>query len=226
MRWKQSKHRSVLGRAIEWCDFGCGPSCAVVVAGVHGDEKQGVAVARAVAENLAEFSESDLDGLRVVVMPLANPDGWELGSRKNANGVDINRNFPTKDFGTGPSDPNHRFYGGSEPASEPETKAIMEMVEIFQPRLIISLHEPMECVNYNGPSQRLAKRLSKMTGLPAVSDIGYPCPGSMGTYYGYERRVPLITLELPKDNVDPARWSNVLIELFLGFAARGAKGRL
>ncbi len=219
MKCKQSTHRSVLGRAIEWCEFGSGPHSVIVMAGVHGDESQGVAVAREVTKGLARLSDSDLGIIRVVVLPLVNPDGYEVDSRKNANGIDINRNFPTKDFGTGPSDPSHKFYGGRQPASEPETQAIMEVVGLYQPRLIISLHEPMACVNYNGPSQRLAGRISKVTGLPAVGDIGYPCPGSMGTYYGQERRLSLITLELPKDRVDTSRWASILIDVIREEAA-------
>lgn len=183
------------------------------LAGVHGDEKNGVRVAYELVEELAGMDEASLEGIRFIVMPLANPDGYELGTRKNARGIDINRNFPTRDFGTGEKDPGHKFYGGTTPASEPETLAIMETVESYRPRIIISIHEPMSCVNYNGPSARLARRISRLTGLPAVGDIGYPCPGSMGTYYGKERRIPLITLELPDGHVDASNWADLLLDV-------------
>ncbi|MGQ9455242.1 MAG: M14 family zinc carboxypeptidase [Armatimonadota bacterium] len=213
MECAQSNRRSVLGQTIELYVFGDGPETIMFLAGVHGDEKNGVSVACELVERLAGMGDASLEGVRFLVMPLANPDGYELGTRKNARGIDINRNFPTRDFGTGERDPEHKFYGGMTPASEPETRAIMEVVESYRPQLIISLHEPMSCVNYNGPSARLARRISKLTGLPVVSDIGYPCPGSMGTYYGKERRVPMITLELPDGRLNALDWADLLLDV-------------
>ncbi|MDI6827063.1 MAG: M14 family zinc carboxypeptidase, partial [Armatimonadota bacterium] len=110
----------------------------------------------------------------------------------------INRNFPTKDFAGGEDAP-----GGIKPASEPETKAILDVVSRFKPRLIITLHSSLNCVNYNGESAiDIAKQISEVCGLEVKGDIGYPCPGSMGTYYGWEHELPVITLELPPDGAD------------------------
>lgn len=225
MRCVQSPHLSVLGRPIELYEFGSGPCAAMVFAGVHGDEARGVQVAHLLIDCLAELSDSAFSRLQAIVMPVANPDGYASSTRKNANGVDLNRNFPTKDYDTGQKDPAHKFYGGPAPASEPETKAILEAVRLYRPRLMISLHEPMGCVNYNGPSLRLARRISTVTGLPVVGDIGYPCPGSMGTYFGRERRIPLITLELPDSEIDASYWSNVLVEILLGYTSRATPSR-
>jgi len=129
-----------------------------------------------------------------------------------SGGIDINRNFPTKDFGTGEQCKSGDHYGGKAAGSDPETQAVMSVISAHKPRLIISLHDPLACVNYNGPSIRIARRISKLTGLPAAGDIGHPCPGSMGTYYGFERRVPLITLELPKDEFDTLHWPGIMLE--------------
>mgnify|MGYP005839400515 CR=1 FL=1 len=160
---------------------------------------------------LSDASDRAPDGIRLVIMPSANPDGCDAGTRVNANLIDINRNFPTLDFGTG--DSSGQYYGGERPASEPETQAIVGVIERYKPELIISLHAPLACVNYNGPSVEIAGRISRATGLPAVGDIGYPCPGSMGTYYGHERRIPLITLELPQESADPERYAEVLLDV-------------
>ena len=187
---KNSLH-SALRREIEVHLFGPGVRTVMIMAGVHGDEPQGVEVVRRLIERLAEMDAGELGDTRLLMMPLANPDGHALGTRKNANGIDINRNFPTRDFGTGEQSENGEYYGGATAASEPETQAIMSVIGKHKPRLIISLHEPLACVNYNGPALRTARRISKLTGLAAKGDIGYPCPGSMGTYYGFERRLPL-----------------------------------
>ena len=206
-----SDHYSVVGRPIEVHVFGSGPKTVLVMAGVHGDETSGVEVLRQLVSDLSDLSD------RAVIMPLVNPDGHEACTRQNANGVDINRNFPTKDFGARPR--KKKFFGGKVAASEPETQAILDVVKTYKPRLIISLHESLACVNYNGACVRIARRISKATGLPAAGDIGYPCPGSMGTYYGMEGRVPVITLELPKGDFDRSLFANVILDV-LGLQSR------
>jgi protein MpaA len=223
----------VEGREIDVFSFSRGRKTILLMAGVHGDEKRGVRVVRSILKRLRrEFQASGLKsqgpetpnlqpetrnlkpatcnakpappavapGVRVVVMPLVNPDGYAAGTRTNARGVDINRNFPTKDFGSDEDRP-----GGTEAASEPETRAILDVVSRFKPYLIISLHTSLACVNYNGDSAvEVAERMSAVCGLPVKDDIGYPCPGSMGTYCGWERALPVITLELPPDGTDLA----------------------
>lgn len=200
---------SVQGRPIEVKVFGDGPRTTLVVGGVHGDERRGVDVVRTIESMLSEMPPSALDGQRIVLMPCANPDGYAANTRQNANGVDINRNFPDRTFGTGGK--SRKFYGGEVAASEPETKAIMSVVAHYRPRLILSLHSSLACVNYNGQCVRLARRISRATGLPVVGDIGYPCPGSMGNYYGFDKRLPVITLELPKEGVDIAGYPGILL---------------
>lgn len=202
---------SVEGRSIDVHVFGSGPRSVLLMAGVHGDEESGVEVVRLILDRLSRTPESSLDGVRVVLMPLANPDGHAAGTRQNARGIDLNRNFPESDFGTG--EKSGQYYGGESAASEPETRAIMDVVTFHAPELIISLHAPLACVNYNGPSLEIAERIGQATGLPVVGDIGYPCPGSMGNHFGRDRQIPLITLELPKDGFDPAHYAAVLLEV-------------
>lgn len=195
-------YRSVEGRRIELLSFGSAGSTALVMAGVHGDEKSGVCLVRRIIKRLKKLQDHQLSN-RVLVMPLVNPDGYELGTRHNARNIDINRNFPTRDFVGEQGHP-----GGISPASEPETKCIIDVVERFRPSLIISVHSSLACINYNGEAALpIAERMSGMCGLEVKGDIGYPCPGSMGTYYGWERELPVITLELP-----PSKKSLQLIE--------------
>jgi len=204
-------HFSVENRPIEIHAFGSGPKTTLIMAGVHGDEQDGVDVVRAVLSSLSATPVNTLEGQRIVVMTCANPDGYAANTRQNANGIDINRNFPDKTFGTGKK--SKKFNAGKIAASEPETKAILGVVAHFKPSLIISLHEALACVNYNGPCIRLARRISKATGLPAVGDVGYPTPGSMGNYFGFDKRLPVITLELPKEKVDSASYANALLRV-------------
>ncbi len=200
---------SVQNRPIDVHLFGAGPKTTMIMAGVHGDEKDGVDVVREVLSKLSSAPLQALDGHRVVVMPCANPDGYVANTRQNANLIDLNRNFPDKTFGTG--EKSKKFNGGKVAASEPETKAILDVVARFKPSLIISLHEALACVNYNGACIRMSRKISKATGLPVVGDVGYPCPGSMGNYFGFDRRLPVITLELPKEKVDSAEYAGIIL---------------
>ena len=56
-------------------------------------------------------------------------------------------------------------------------------------------------INFDGPALELARRMSKINHYPVTSDIGYPTPGSFGTYAGIEHNIPTITLELPRQPI-------------------------
>ena len=83
---------------------------------------------------------------------------------------------------------------------------VINIIEKYQPKLIITLHAPYKIVNYDGPAQELANRISEITGYPVEPNIGYPTPGSFGNYAGVERDIPTITLELPEDETNEALW--------------------
>jgi protein MpaA len=63
----------------------------------------------------------------------------------------------------------------------------------------MTLHAPYKIVNYDGPAADVAQKISDITGYPVEPSIGYPTPGSFGTYYGVERNIPTITLELDEE---------------------------
>lgn len=195
---KKQTFLSVRGRLIEAYEFGGGKRCTLVVGGVHGDEAAGVILARALLEYLQSLSLTDFQG-KVVLIPVANPDGFKAGTRRNANKIDINRNFPTDNYGSRKM--GSRYNPGKKPASEPETQAILKIATEYKPDLIITFHADLNCVNYDGPGAEIAARMASINGMPVKPDLGYATPGSMGTYFGRERHIPVITLELwPKDH--------------------------
>lgn len=150
-------------------------------------------------------------GGKLLFIPCLNPDGMQLGTRTNANGVDLNRNFPTKNWGEDTSkagDNPTDYYGGTSPASEIETQFVIDVIEEYKPELIITLHAPYKVVNYDGPARDIAEKISEIIHYPVEESIGYPTPGSFGTYAGIERQIPTITLEL--DEICPVK---SLIEL-------------
>ncbi len=158
----------------------------VLVIGVfHGDEPQGKFL---IEEYLKEHENSEM-----LFIPCLNPDGMGLNTRQNSNKVDLNRNFPTENW-TISEDEN--YFGGNEPASEIETKFMVEIIDEYKPKFILTLHSPYCVVNYDGDALEYAEEISKIINYPVEADIGYPTPGSFGTYCGIERQIPTITLEL------------------------------
>ena len=144
---------------------------------------------------------------KLLFIPCLNPDGMQLGQRTNANGVDLNRNFPTKNWGENHGDnatcddAETAYYGGTSGGSEIETQFLIDTIREFKPNRILTLHAPYKVVNYDGPAKELAEKISTIINYPVEASIGYPTPGSFGTYAGVERQIPTITLEL--DEVCP-----------------------
>ncbi|MCR5261452.1 MAG: murein peptide amidase A [Candidatus Gastranaerophilales bacterium] len=174
----------------------------VLIIGVfHGDEPQGEVLIRKFLEERKTLPKN-----RLLIIPCLNPDGKELNTRQNANGIDLNRNFPTKNHII--TDDEH-YFGGKTPASEVETRFMIKIIEEYKPDFILSLHAPYRVVNYDGDAKQQAEEISKLTGYPVEEDIGYATPGSFGTYAGKERQIPTITLELPEDKTDGDLWREV-----------------
>jgi protein MpaA len=152
-------------------------------------------------------------GNNLIFIPCLNPDGMDANNRTNANGVDLNRNFPTKNWGKNEGenatcdDCTTAYFGGKSPASEIETQFVINIIEKYSPKLILTIHAPYKVVNYDGPAKEIAEKISNIIDYPAEGSIGYPTPGSFGTYCGIERNIPTITLELdeqaPLKNIYP-----------------------
>ena len=160
----------------------------LIVGVVHGDEPQG--------EYLINKYLEEVEDSGMLFIPSLNPDGKDKGTRVNSNGVDINRNFPTKNWELSDKD---KYYGGDSPASEIETRFLIDVIEEYKPSLILTLHTPYKIVNYDGPAKEISEKISKIIGYPVEESIGYPTPGSFGTYAGVERNIPTITLEMDED---------------------------
>lgn len=185
--------KTTLGNTIEL--LGAEGKNKVLIIGVfHGDEPQGKFL---IDEYLKKHTTKNLQ-----FIPCLNPDGLYLNKRVNANSVDLNRNFPTKNWGQDTSqagDNPANYYSGTTAASEIETKFVVDIIEKYQPKLIITLHAPYKIVNYDGPAQDIAQKISNIINYPVEPSIGYPTPGSFGTYCGVERNIPTITLELDEE---------------------------
>ncbi|HEY6843184.1 MAG TPA: murein tripeptide amidase MpaA [Thermoanaerobaculia bacterium] len=190
----------------------------LIVASIHGDEPETTTV---VSEAMRCLAEADL---KAAVILCANPDGMLRGMRGNARAVDLNRNFPTSNW-----KPDEVFYKtrandardialspGATAASEPETTALLSLIDRLEPRAIVSLHSALACIDDAGNSP-LGRRLAARCELPLLTEIGYPTPGSMGTWAG-ERGLTLVTWELEDASLYALKDHHVpiLIDLMTG----------
>ena len=175
------------------------PQKTILLIGVfHGDEPDGEFLIKKYIDSKPEIEKN-----RLLFIPCLNPDGKELKTRQNANLVDLNRNFPTQNW---EHTLDKDYFGGDHPSSERETKFVMKVFEQFDIDCVLTIHAPYKVVNYDGPATEIAEKISKITGYPLQEYIGYPTPGSFGTYIGIERNIPIITLELPENIAKEELW--------------------
>jgi len=195
--WQPQRYgTSHLGLPLEvWKPSG---ECRLLIhAGIHGEEPETTYALSRALRQLAEPPE------QTAVVLAANPDGLLRGTRGNARGVDLNRNFPSKDWR--PGTVTHRstieeesdilLSTGEAPRSEPETRALLTLIAELQPRAVVALHAPLACIDDANDSP-FGQRIARMARLPLVTDVGYPTPGSFGSW-GSDNGVPVVTYEFP-----------------------------
>lgn len=212
---------SALGSPLQW--YPCREKCRILLlATLHGEEPETtVALSRA-------YRSLPMEALHPAVGSVlcTNPDGMLRGTRCNARGVDLNRNFPTANW-QAESTPCRWFADdrpgeelfiltGERPGSEPETQALISLIQDQEPEIIVALHGPLACVD-DPLASPLGKWIAKHTGLPLVPDVGYPTPGSMGNWCA-EQGIPIITWEFPNESVENCSRSEtpVLIDILQG----------
>jgi murein peptide amidase A len=194
--------RSVKGRTLWGTDIQ--PADAnfrvLVVGGIHGDEMSSSSLVFHWI-GLAQTPPSDMSlNIHWRFVPSLNPDGLfaKPSRRTNANGVDLNRNFPTpnwardaKEYWETRTKRDPRRWPGNKPLSEPESRFLLEQMDSFKPNLIVSVHAPYGVLDFDGPSVPPSK-----LGRLYLDQVGI-FPGSLGNYGGIHKRVPVVTIELP-----------------------------
>lgn len=181
---------SVEGRPIESLTFGDGEDCILIIATIHGDEDAGTPLLNEFVDRLGRRPDL-VRGRRIVLVPLANPDGMARQIRENASGVDLNRNFPASNF-------QQSAQHGDGALSEPESRAIYELIHRHRPRRIVSIHQPLRCIDFDGPGDALARAMAARCDLP-LKKLGGRA-GSLGSYAGLTLGIPIITFEMPPED--------------------------
>ena len=145
----------------------------VLIAGMHGNEPAPTAILRTLRDG------KSVHGIDLWVVPAYNPDGLARGSRRNAHGVDLNRNYP---YHWAPL--TGSYYSGPGPASEPETRAMMGFLRKVRPDWVLSFHQPLHGVDVAVERPAFAHRVAHILGLPTTTlDCGGVCHGTMTGWY-------------------------------------------
>jgi len=187
------------GLTIPAYRFGQSGPEILIMGGVHGNEPEGITGAYGLLKAFfAGFSYK----LNVTLVPCLNLDGMLRGQRKNANEVDLNRNLPTQDWS--PNVAKEKYHPGKAPNSEIENQNLVNYIQTSKPKFIFTLHSWKPMLNINGNCRNVAEVIAKYNGYEITEDIGYPTPGSLGTYAGLERQIPTITYEFER-HMDPKK---------------------
>ena len=166
------------------------------VGGVHGDEPEGIRLAQDLLDWLQKNNKQVVHSWCLI--PCLNVDGAHHQQRTNANGVDLNRNFPSHDWTSEIA--TERYHPGFSPGSEPEVQALVELIKYMGPDLIVHFHSWHPCVIYTGePGEKASHWIAASTGYESRADIGYPTPGSLGNYGWYDCKSPVICVEAQED---------------------------
>jgi protein MpaA len=218
-KWNNVR-KSAQGTPLIWTTFGeenteAQNNTTLVLCGVHGDEITPVKFCWDLMKELK--TNHTFNDKLVVVAPLVTPDSFfkERPTRTNGAGVDVNRNFPTKDWHAEAHKrwkvsykKDKRKFPGPRAASEQETIFQMNLIKRYRPNKVITVHAPLTLLDYDGPSLKaeegksakdLLEQMSQKSSGYKVSN--YPIfPGSLGNWSGKENHIPTYTLELPNSN--------------------------
>lgn len=150
---------SARGRAIVAYERGDPAAPVTLVVGViHGTEPAGLAVVSRLRRMRLPKS------VHLWLVPTINPDGLAADTRQNANGVDLNRNWPAAWVHNGR--PWDGYYSGPRPLSEPENRAMRAFILRVKPALTIWYHQPLAEVYGSDPHVAVLKRYARLSGLP------------------------------------------------------------
>ena len=204
--------RSVHHRAIDAIEIGApgAPASVLVVGCVHGNEPAGLAIAHRLEGATPPV------GVAVWIVPDLNPDGVAAGTRQNADGVDLNRNFPWRWRPLGRR--GDQQYAGPRPLSEPEARAAHRLILRLRPRIAIWFHQPLGLVDLSGGNAAIERRFARLVGLPVRRLVRYP-GSAVGWQNARLRGTTAFVVELPPGRLSRAavaRYARAVLALANG----------
>lgn len=229
-------NRTVLGysvenRPIEAFKFGNGRTIKLIVAGIHGGyEHNTVELAVELVTYLSDHPERIPADTTLYIVQNLNPDGYArdkgVDGRVNANGVDLNRNWPYNWKADWPRDGCwiwRPVTGGTEGGSEPEVKALISFIDAIRPAALISYHSAALGIFPGGrpdfpPSIQLAEAVAEVTDYPYPPiDTGCDYTGNLTDWAANTRNIPSIDIELTNHRDTDFDQNLRVLQVFLGW---------
>jgi len=199
---------SVEGRPIEMVRLGQGSHQVLVVAGLRGDDPLSVGLAERLALHLTEFPRL-VAATTVTIVRDANPDGRARRTAVNAHGVLLEHNFSSSNWRKLPL--NGQFISGRLPESEPETRALSELIAQSRPErvLILASVAAKPSLSYSGPRADWPGKFARDASLPLSAPDLMLTSGSLVIFAGQDRAIPCLSAELPRASDVEALWPDV-----------------
>ena len=164
-----------------------------LMAGVHGDEVEGVFVLDELFKWMKDQEDIDLP---FIVIPILNVDGYRSATRVNSHGVDLNRNLASANWTSEARE--EKYNPGPNAMSEPENIFLDKLFQKYSPGIILTMHSWKPMLNYNGDCKDVAEFLNQYNSYETCDDIeGHPTPGSLGEYGPSQYSSPVLTFEFP-----------------------------
>ena len=184
--------RSVKDRKIEARELGDRSAGlkVLVVGSIHGDETQGHRIVR----RLRRQYSGGVKGAAIWTITTINPDGVAADERRNAHGVDLNRNFA---HGFDP-DLDGGYNSGPRPFSEPESRAVRRLSKRIDFDVAVWYHQPwgVTLIPCNSTAS-VARSYAHLSGLPASRRCDSYSPGSAISWQHHRFRTAAFVAELP-----------------------------
>jgi hypothetical protein len=196
-------YRSTDRRPIETLIVGSGPARVAILASVHGDETQSVALVEELARSLRAHPEY-VRSTTVLLVKCPNPDGFAGRSPYNLHGVDLNRNFPSANWKV-----LSNGRAGARSASEAETRVMMRVLGDFHPTLLVHVKDSRRggVINYEGEIRDQGQETAGMVSAQIVQGLGEKTSGSLESYALTRLDCPSLTLLLAREESDEAAWA-------------------
>ncbi|MBL9032921.1 MAG: hypothetical protein JNM80_14590 [Phycisphaerae bacterium] len=201
---------SVRGKAIQAMTVGTGTKRIYVIGCIHGDEPECREAASLLPEALS--SQRWLVGATVRIVRDMNPDGSAAGTRTNTRGVDLDRNWPARDF-------TARDKHGRRASSELETATVHKDMLAFKPDVVVVLGSSVvgPVVRFQGPVRRWALEFASAARRADPKwrfqvDPSEPLPGSIESLVGRDMGKPVLAIELSRGSRDAVTNAKALME--------------
>jgi len=193
---------SAEGRRIELRQVGDPkwPGELLVFGCIHGDECGASGIEPVSGPLTAGCPDPDSD---IYVVPSLDPDGAAAGSRLNADGVDLNRNFNSQWRPMG--QPGDAEYSGPRPFSEPETRLAARIVHALEPAATIWFHQyrgERPFVRAWGRSEAGGRHFAALARMPFRA-MRWPA-GTAPNWQNHRFDAPAFVVELPQGRLAPA----------------------